>query len=496
MKEVTTIILLFISNFCLSQNSFEFSIISDEDLLINKGIEDDEGNYILVGKIGNYITDCYDAYVVKLTPEGDYITKRIIKADTNTTFGTIEILNDGNYLCIGPIGVDTNGYNLRNAWFCKLDTELNIISENHFEIDSNYIAITPHYSVTDWNNNIIISGQVYYWYPAPPYKATDLFFFKINQQVDTLLIRYNKEYIGGESICGIRSMPDSTGYCFVGNGLGYFSTTHYTTLNLNLEITSVKDLSESLSQPSMGNYLTDTTLLCSGLNHFDKNQKDDVYINVMEVDTTGLVQNELILNKHTDLDDYDAWKYSNAYVNDTTIYIGGFTLVGGWSTYPSIIELFMIDKDLNVLGYNEYGGDANYKLKGIFPTSDGGCFLYAYIFDNMQGVPERDLHIIKELRENIDLITSIKKIKSNNDFFKHWPNPVKDILHIKLNKEENLNNCQLKILNISGKLMTDREVSGKGNLLLVNVKPLKSGTYIYYMTDNTGKILTGKFIKK
>lgn len=497
MKKITTIFFIFISYQCFCQYSFEFNITSDEDIVLNHCIEDNEGNFIFVGSIGDYNTKNYDAYIVKIYPGGNYSTKRINRKDTISAFLSIVLLEDGNCMAIGCFDVDTLGWYRRNIWFCKIDTELNVISENQFKIDSTYYQIAPAFAITDWNEDIVITGQVASWNPAPPYSQTDLFFIKINQQADTILTKFNSDQGGGESIYGIELLQDSMGYYFVGSGLGYFSMTHYTTLSSDLVITSIKDFDKYLGNPSMGPWLTDTTFLCSGLNGYDSKQKNDQYVHVMIVDTNALVQNELILNKHIGLDDYSAWVYSNAYINDTTIYIGGFTTTSmPWVTEPSIIELFMIDSDLNLLGYNEYGGDANYQLIGIFPASDGGCLLYSHLFDNMQGIPERDIHIIKILRDDINIITSVESIEPTYLKANVWPNPVGENLFIRVDQYDVPCKLLIKLYDSSGKRIINTKLFEQGNTVKIEVTNLKSGTYLYHIEDNFGRVHNGKFIKQ
>ncbi|MCD4665714.1 MAG: hypothetical protein K8R68_10640, partial [Bacteroidales bacterium] len=76
MKNQVVFCFLLLSFIVNGQNSFEIFIDSDEDEVINDGVEDNNGNIILVGKIGDRIIWEFDALVVKVFPDGEYISRR------------------------------------------------------------------------------------------------------------------------------------------------------------------------------------------------------------------------------------------------------------------------------------------------------------------------------------------------------------------------------------------------------------------------------------
>ncbi len=244
-------------------------------------------------------------------------------------------------------------------------------------------------------------------------------------------------------------------------------------------------------------WLTDTSYLFATMNSY--NTKNENEIGVFHIDTSLNYQKHLVLGK-ADTADYPAWRQSIAYANDTTIYIGGMQMyVGFWVTIPNVLELYVIDRELNLLGHKDFGsGDANYQLWGILPTSDMGCLLYGTRYSEQNG-SEFDIHIIKVRREDIEI--SISPITATGEMLrqingKAYPNPAHNILNIPLKGYSGAGNKRVQIFTINGKKITDRNLGREGNVLQVNVGTLAPGMYLYTIYSAAGKPLTGKFIKK
>lgn len=173
--------------------------------------------------------------------------------------------------------------------------------------------------------------------------------------------------------------------------------------------------------------------------------------------------------------------------------------IGFYVTTPNVWELYVIDRELNLLGYKEFGsGDANYQLWGMLPTSDMGCLLYGTRYSDENG-NEYDIHIVKVRREDIEIsispITATKEILQEINY-KAYPNPAYHTLNIPLKEYSVLESKRLQIFNIKGKKITDRNINGEGNVLQVNVNSLNPGMYLYRIISKDKNLLSGKFIKK
>jgi len=71
-----------------------------------------------------------------------------------------------------------------------------------------------------------------------------------------------------------------------------------------------------------------------------------------------------------------------------------------------------------------------------------------------------------------------------------------DKLNISLNTHNNFDGIRLQIVDDMGRAVYDNYVKGEGNLIEINILPLKQGLYIYTVYNDNRLIVTGKFIKQ
>ncbi len=505
MKKLIILLFCFRLLSLYAQNSFEFTYGTSEDELLLNAIEDNSGNVVIVGRIGDRSTSNYDPLILKVSPDGSYVTKRLNLPDTNGYFATINLLEDSNYLITGSYGL-TSGFNLEYFWVCKLDTNLNVLSEKSYHLvdGSTYTGMGFEYSLVDNANNIVVVGGKQFE------QFFDMCLIKLNQQGDTLLTRTH-HFEFGARIININCIPNSNDYLGIAGLIGfnnneklkagsegdfsYFDSNNFGPVRFDsaFNILDIKHFYASIkNKGTSDHWLNDTTYMYSCLNTDLNSNPPEERICVYNIDTALRYHKSLVLDK-PDTSDYPAWRTSMAYANDSTVYISGFIdILDFYPTVPNCIELYLIDTGLNLLGYKEFGWDANYDVWGMVATSDNGCLLYGNIRTE-ENTTESDVHIIKVRREDFDLSTSVKKMVFNTMHAKVWPNPARNELFIELPKMfgESFN---FQIFNLLGREFTRRRVQGRGNVLEVNVQPLPAGTYVYHITGNGHKI-SGKFIK-
>ena len=495
------LLFVFITN---GQNSFEILIASDEDEVMMDGIEDNNGEIVLTGVIGDITIGDYDAYVIKISADGTFISKRFEREDTVSVFNEIVLLNDGNYLALGAYSPVGNFSERDHFWICKLDEQLNIVFEKSFIVNEFYHSTGSGYSMTDDNGDIIVAGAANYFDPPNPTIMYDLMFVKLNQEGDTLSTKYH-HYYGWQIAYELTQIPNSTDYLVIGGTFDDFlSFVEYVRFDSAFNMVSFKNIPDYISpEISIGTegssdlWVSDTSFLYSATFYFP--EKNESAVCAFVIDTNANLLQELYFDR-PDTIEHAAWKNSMAYVNDTTIYIGGFqSVMDPWLNAPTILELYVIDRELNLLGNKDFGGDANNQLLGIMPVSDGGCLMYATRFDNEQGIPERDIRIIKVLREDIE--TSISPMTVTKEVlqqynYKPYPNPASQFINIPLIECTTHKNKRISVFNINGKKIMDREIKGEGNVLQVNINSLSPGIYLYIITANEENSVKGKFIKK
>ncbi len=484
---------------CFTQNSFEIGINSEDDCIVWETAKDNEGSIIGVGIIGTYIGFDYDAFLIKILDDGNYFTKRFNMPDTISMFSTIDVFDNDNYFITGSYSTNGNSQERDNLWIVILDPELNLISEKSYQIREGYGGYgTSACSLIDSNGDIVLTSIAIEEEKCKKTAFADFAFYKFNQFGDTLISKYYS-YIYDEWPWELLQMPGSENLMLIEKSTHYnghdellFMDTDLNILNINQFGNDDHDISGDLSSDF---WVTDTSFLLSGRNDWDMGPYTEYWIGVYLVDTSAVFHHELILNKN-DTTDYPAKRNSMAYANDTTIYIGGYQqYMDLWPTEPNIVELYVIDKDLNLLGYKELGGDANYGIWGIIATDDDGCLLYGITHHN-DTVPERDVHIFKVLREEINIITEVSELQEKPKTISVYPNPVVDYVNIELDQTYNWNSLTLSIFKINGKKVFQKQINEKGNLLKVDIQNLKSGLYVLHISKSNKIIYSEKIIKK
>jgi len=137
---------------------------------------------------------------------------------------------------------------------------------------------------------------------------------------------------------------------------------------------------------------------------------------------------------------------------------------------------------------------AGYWLNGIIPASDGGCLLYAMRYDYLVNNNERDVHIIKMQREDMELITKISQTNDNNTDILAFPNPAKEQINIPLSGMLK-QSARILVFKQDGRKVFDKQIEGPGNLISLGITNLSEGLYIYKVQQNDQVIQRGKFLK-
>ncbi len=484
---------------CLSQDSFEIALETDEDCIVWEAAKDNNGSFIGVGIIGTFIGQNYDAFLLKVDAYGNYSTKRFCMYDTICMFSTINVLSDGNYFVIGSYSIENNAQKRDHLWIVILDQELNLLSEKSYKIKEPYVGYgTSACSLIDNDGNIVLAAIAGEEDSKEKTIFADFVFYKFNQLGDTLLSKYY-HYIFDEWPYELRHMHNSDNIMLIEKSTHYNGHDELLFLDPDLNILDVNQfgnedtgISGDLSSDC---WVSDTSFLLSGYNSFFTGTYWEPYIGVYLVDTSAVFHHELALNK-IDTADYPAKRNSMAYANDSTIYIGGYqTWIDLWTTEPTVAELYVIDKEMNLLGYKELGGDKNFQVWGIIATDDDGCLIYGTKYDN-DSVPERDVQIWKVLRDDINIITKLSESKEKVLNVNVYPNPVVDNVNILLQKNSTWDNLTLSIFMLNGKKVFQKQINGSGNLLKANIQNLVSGLYVIQISNFNKIIHSEKVIKK
>jgi len=499
MKRILSILLfiILIVKLCIGQTSFEFGINTEDNCIVSKAAKDNAGNIVIVGIIGSITEHDYDAFILKVRPDGSYDSERFNRKDTISYFSTIDVLSNGEYFITGSYSIEGN-YNERDRlWVVLLDSEFNLISEKTFLVRQDYIGFTAMAcTIIDNEENIVLATGVIEEETKEKTNFIDFAFYKFDQQGDTLLSKYY-HYIYDQLPWELRQMPGSDNMMLIEQTTNIGGNNELLFLDPEFNILKVNYISNDIGingDLSSDYWVTDTSFLMSGFNSWYMESYHEYYLATYLVDTSAVIHQELVMNRN-DTTDYTAWRKSMAYANDSTIYIGGFQIyMGFWITDPTIVELYVIDKNMNLLGYKELGGDANYELWGIIATDDDGCLLYGTRYDNPD-VHQRDVHIWKVLRKDIDITTRITEITEASSKVKMYPNPVMDELNIHLPFDNSQTNVVVSISTLEGKTIFHKKITEQGNMVSLDVRNLQNGLYVLNVIDNQTLLYSEKIIK-
>lgn len=131
---ITTFSLLFSFGITLySQSTFQKTISNPDDQVINQVIENDEGGFVLVGRIYQSDTSGPGGYILKIDSTGNLLKEEIIQPiDTiNYIFFNVHFFNNHYYILGSQMIIYPDTTKL---WYLQLNSELEIENEKLLSI--------------------------------------------------------------------------------------------------------------------------------------------------------------------------------------------------------------------------------------------------------------------------------------------------------------------------------------------------------------------------
>lgn len=479
-----------------AQNSFEITYNTSADELIWDAKVDVEGAVILVGNYGSLESLFFNALVIKVFPDGSYIYKQFDDPEIYSSFGSIDILDNGNYLLTGCVGENVTMDECDMFWCVFLDNSLNVLNTKSFAIPADYLNLSSdRVSLIDNNGNIAMVGLV--GRLDGQRMVTDYYAIKLNQQGDTLLTRVYESWPESRAN-SISKLPNSDSLMLIGGGALLSGSESVNIMDKDMNITRISGIENDNSEwtcYSPGLWLNDSEFLASINRIYHEDMSSEYQFAVYKINTSGEYLDELVLDRRDTLE-YVSRKKGMAFSADSMIFVSGFQSYNQlWTDIPSKPIVYMVDKHLNLLGRKELGGDAYYDTWGTVATPDGGCMIYGTRYINT-GAYERDIHIWKLLREDFEIITSVEDYPISKIAAKAWPNPADDLLHISIEGLETGQDFRLRIYNTTGQKYLDKAHTVCGNAVQCRIDVLTPGTYVYEIQTVDGQAGSGKFIKR
>ncbi|MDA3943814.1 MAG: T9SS type A sorting domain-containing protein [Bacteroidetes bacterium] len=478
-----------------AQHAFQISYETEKDEFIQNSLIDNEGSILLVGHSG-FSLDSINALILKIAPDGTLQSKRMERQDTVSTFNEVTLLDNGNYFVSGSYNVGNDFYAMDHFWVVIFDENLEILTERSYGINEPYVKYGQlHRSIVNKDREVAVVATNKRM--VNNHLRDDFIMFRFSQQGDSLS---SVQYESGPSAHpnSFDSIPGTDSLMMIGRGVINTGQESLNFMDLEMNITSNVNISDrdGSYRYTNGNWLSSDEFLMLSNWILDDDKSSEYLFSVFRVNTSGQYLQELQLDRPDTLE-YAAYFTNLVVAPDSLIYVGGFQSYNDVSSTPSYCIIYLIDKDLNLIGRRDFGGDANYSLRGIEATSDGGCFAYALqtnIHDRWYY--ECDVVMWKFLREDFEIITRLTDQPAMALNSKAWPNPANDVLHISLDGLPTGSDFRLQIYNTAGQKYFDKALTVTAKSVQCRIGVLPAGTYVYQLQTANGQAGSGRFIKQ
>ncbi|NQT76587.1 MAG: T9SS type A sorting domain-containing protein [Bacteroidetes bacterium] len=492
-KLITLIILLLSGNILFAQYTFEQIISKPEDQVINHVIEDNEGNFVLVGRMHHIDTYYSGGYIIKIDSSGDVLQEKIIQqTDTNSCIlFNIHCFADHYYI----LGSRTYIYpdTTYNLWYLKLNSNLDIENEKFLNIpDKRWFSYIK--SIIDSDTNIVITGYTTREDtsgPSPIPYNNDPFFYKLSLSGDSLTSKFMSLPFKLTLSTDIIEKSVTTAYYAFGNDFADLPLTGQRfELSKNFDSLNIVEVPYFIYGYFSSVWLNDTSILICGQG--GPETTPNYSLNVLSHTEDNIPVDYNYFKIEGNMRDHPAMYYGVS-KNGDNVYVGGtsnFDYANPFfSTFDSWFHLIKINPDITAIWEYWYGGDAYYHLYSILATSDGGCLMVGNRYDNEAQAMERDIFIIKVNSDGILVWTQEIPIAYQQTTI--YPNPGTSRLNIKTYG----NDLDFELANMNGQVLIKQLINNKTNT--INTEPLKPGMYFYRLINKKDKTIeTGKWIKK
>ena len=501
MKRFVAIVLLLLGSFSLCAQQWE---INYNDTLIGSavanGLTIQDGSTILVG--GRPITyheqnNRSVPMIIQVSEDGTYSLCCYWELYPGL-FYDIVALNNGNFFAVGMVCDTVN--HLYNAFLTALlDSDMNLIAANRFDLDPFFSEINSVTAEMDCDSTIVMLGDCY----SPSKTEYRPCFFRFGQDGNLLNQRWvntttgPERYFGSFKITQLKCHP-SNGYLAIlcnwkAGGLGIFVYDH----NFNY----VSDGRFGGTSDSMYGYeassdlwLSDEELLAWTQRSSSQDNIGKIHLAIARLKTDGTSsQFEVVCHRQdTTEQTYCQRGVGMAFSNDSTIY--AIYLSYHYLGVDGRTGICLFNKDMEVLSDKLFLENENYNYYPVMvsPTENGGCVL-------VMSIPgyETHLKILKFSREDFNPIPcSVSKIPQEQLEALAFPNPASDEIHFDISGLPTGKEHRISISDAMGRTVMSRIIRGEGNVLTINISSLKNGIYYYSITNANQTISGGKFLKE
>lgn len=460
-------------------------------------------------------------YILKVWSDGTSLSREVRIVGNQFFLCTVTELDDGNYMAFGYYGdsvVGTSEY-YRNIRVLLLDDNLQTLYEKDYRVDTGGfegIRMKGYHALrcakAEDGNVILVTSPSYYVPNASGGKYMSRFrFYEFTPAGDTVRTVVQPEYIvnmeqEGSHTENIIPNPATGGFTFIAIGNykipSYSFYGNYGIWNLS------RDMKITSKQPivfgSYPLYYCPESMSCE--NHWYDDGLFLTYIHKIRSVDKPVHEGWLFMldtlggkHLHVQLPPIDSVTLSlpsgcsTAYVDDSTIFAVTYSEVKYLSNTPWQANITLINKDLHILGRKVLKDDVwDYNSpKTPVALQDGNVIIPITRFSNT-GEAHYLIYCFK--RDDIEITWDVINENNLNTCQKVYPNPTKDKLIIPV---ENMVSGKLRLIitDIRGDIYVDNSIEADGNLIVVDVKNLVSGVYVYKVITDMANV-GGRFVKE
>ncbi|MBR7023569.1 MAG: T9SS type A sorting domain-containing protein [Bacteroidales bacterium] len=494
-----TVVLLHVSLHA-QQWEFDYGDAQSWTWYIN-GIVDSEGNTVMVGGYASEFPN-YHPIVMRVGPDGTH-NRHEYEGLEGLLLKDVVQLPNGNYFAVGDFSGEAFGVMI-------LDANLEMVAAKRYEREG--ASLYYYFGVRlllDDDGTVVMSGTASTPRPIGGYESRPCL-YRFDENADTLRSRYvvaelpDPEYFFSQYRCHqILRNPQNDGLILVGVGkhgrpalILYDYDFNYIS-DIWIEHIATGSFIYPFGAFSSSCWMSDEDLLVFATLKPSSEQERTVALLDMSLSEGCVTRLDTIrcdsLPYHIAYPD----AHNTAFANDTTIYGSYYSTDDMYSRshHPSVC---LFNKDMEVLG-NYVFYDENYiGWPGfILPQNDGGCIL---AIENMFGsLSNRTAYgkLVKLSREDFNPIPcGVEEAPQEEAKALAYPNPAKDELNIDITGLSENGRLRVQITDALGHVCMERVIRGDGNVMKLDIKPLKPGLYFYTIQDTQKGSLKGKFVKE
>ena len=491
MRNFFIFLALSLSLQAMAQNTF-FNIYNTHQIETTfDAIQINDGSFIIVGKRSTTSTEEDVCGLIMKVDENGNLLKEITLINQNRTYYFIidSVPNsDNEYVVMGAMDSIVGDELYSSIIICRIDGQLNIISQHNFHRQKNYkIYPWKHTFTNDSTMMLLIDSRTNTQPTSPAIIVTE-----VRLPADSI-----RSFI---SEAGILSMPGDIIYVpesdeFHVAYFGGFLTDLWDIKMLRLDnklnkIESLQAPERMFSTPCITK-LTDSTYFLSATSRIDISFQYIRTICVYKMDkhANGINGTQFYNNPDTIL--YAGFNENTAIVNGSIFLTGIYNIDPWgvpWQSTPTWIQITRLDMDLNILSDYFYGGDAAYYPYCILPTSDNGALITGIIWD-FKEPKQLDIFAMKVNSDGI-IVNVPENASMQTTEAILYPNPAGEQFTVDFSRL--YTSATLQLMDISGKTVFRTQLTS--NRQTIDISALPAGTYLYRISNPKGLEETGKLV--